>query len=66
VLEKIIKEGSTYFQRGDANVAYEMITSFKFIFILHLMGEIMGTISGGDIGGGLGAGAPSKKRRSNF
>jgi hypothetical protein len=43
VLEKIVKEGSTYSQRGDADVAYEMITSFKFIFILHLMREIMGT-----------------------
>jgi hypothetical protein len=43
VLEKIIKEGFTYSQRGDADVAYEMITSFKFIFILHLMREIMGT-----------------------
>jgi hypothetical protein len=43
VLEKIVKEGSTYSQRGDADVAYEMITSFNFIFILHLMREIMGT-----------------------
>jgi hypothetical protein len=29
----------------DANVAYTMITSFKFIFILHLIREIMGTIN---------------------
>jgi hypothetical protein len=43
VLEKIVKEGSTYSQRGDADIAYEMITSFNFIFILHLMREIMGT-----------------------
>ncbi|XP_059446513.1 uncharacterized protein LOC132178069 [Corylus avellana] len=43
VLEKIIKEGSTYSQRGDAEAAYEMITSFRFIFILHFMREIMGT-----------------------
>ncbi|KAG6674257.1 hypothetical protein I3842_15G033100 [Carya illinoinensis] len=42
VLETIIKEGSTYSQRGDANAAYKMITSFQFIFILHLMKEIMG------------------------
>ncbi|KAG7994879.1 hypothetical protein I3843_01G080800 [Carya illinoinensis] len=37
VLETIIKEGSTYSQRGDANAAYKMITLFQFIFILHLM-----------------------------
>ncbi|KAG6698515.1 hypothetical protein I3842_08G023800 [Carya illinoinensis] len=42
VLETIIKEGFTYSQRGDANAAYKMITSFQFIFILHLMKEIMG------------------------
>ncbi|KAG7988370.1 hypothetical protein I3843_03G184700 [Carya illinoinensis] len=42
MLETIIKEGSTYSQRGDANAAYKMITSFQFIFILHLMKEIMG------------------------
>ena len=39
VLENIIEEGSTNSQRGDANVAYTMTTSFKFIFILHLMRE---------------------------
>jgi hypothetical protein len=43
VLENIIKGGSTYYQRGDANAAYKMITSFKFIFILHLIMKIMGT-----------------------
>jgi hypothetical protein len=42
MLENIIKGGSTYSQHGDANAAYKMITSFKFIFILHLMKEIMG------------------------
>jgi hypothetical protein len=49
-LKKIIKELSTYSPRGDADAAYEMITSMKFIFILHLMMEIMGAISGEDIG----------------
>ncbi|KAG6718441.1 hypothetical protein I3842_04G149900 [Carya illinoinensis] len=44
VLETMLKEGSTYFQRGDANAAYKMIMSFKFIFILHLMKEIIGVI----------------------
>ena len=42
VLEIITREGSTYSQRGDANAAYNMITSFGFIFTLHLMKEIMG------------------------
>jgi hypothetical protein len=46
MLENIINEGSTYSQRGDANVAYKMITSFQFIFILHLMKEIMGITDG--------------------
>ena len=43
MLENIIKEVSTYSQHDDANAAYKMITSFKFIFISHLMREIMGT-----------------------
>ena len=42
VLENIKKEGSTYSQRGDANVAFKLIESFEFIFILYLMREIMG------------------------
>ncbi|XP_059434146.1 uncharacterized protein LOC132167252 [Corylus avellana] len=42
VLEDVIREGGTYSQRGDANIAYNMLTSFEFIFILHLMKEIMG------------------------
>jgi hypothetical protein len=43
MLEKIIKEGSTYSQYGDVDIAYEMIILFKFIFNLHLMREIMDT-----------------------
>jgi hypothetical protein len=42
VHEKFRREGATYSQRGDANAAYKMVTSFEFIFILHLMKEIMG------------------------
>jgi hypothetical protein len=42
VLEKIRREGATYSQHGDANAAYKMVTSFEFIFILHLIMEIMG------------------------
>jgi hypothetical protein len=36
VLENIIKGGSTYSQRGDANAAYKMIISFKFIFFFYI------------------------------
>jgi len=42
VHEKFRREGATYSQRGDANAAYKMVTSFEFIFILDLMKEIMG------------------------
>ncbi|XP_030941602.1 zinc finger MYM-type protein 1-like [Quercus lobata] len=42
VLENTKEDGSTYLQRGDANVAHKMINSFEFIFSLHLMKEIMG------------------------
>ncbi|OMO60242.1 Zinc finger, TTF-type [Corchorus capsularis] len=42
VLENIKKDGSTYSQRGDVSAALNMIESFEFIFILHLMKELMG------------------------
>jgi hypothetical protein len=42
VLEDVGREWGTYSQRGDAKAAYKMLTSFEFIFILHLMKEIMG------------------------
>ncbi|GAV85285.1 Dimer_Tnp_hAT domain-containing protein [Cephalotus follicularis] len=41
VLCKIIEDGSTYSQRGEACVAYDLLTSFEFVFILHLLKEIM-------------------------
>ncbi|KAJ9184888.1 hypothetical protein P3X46_004573 [Hevea brasiliensis] len=41
VLKTIIIEMATYSQRGDANYAYNVITSFEFVFILHLMKEIL-------------------------
>ncbi|GAV90607.1 Dimer_Tnp_hAT domain-containing protein, partial [Cephalotus follicularis] len=41
VLGKIIEDGSTYSQRGEACVAYDLLTSFEFVFILHLLKEIM-------------------------
>ncbi|KAF2308040.1 hypothetical protein GH714_034673 [Hevea brasiliensis] len=41
VLKTIIVETATYNQRGDADYAYNVITSFEFVFILHLMKEIL-------------------------
>ncbi|GAV81451.1 hypothetical protein CFOL_v3_24906, partial [Cephalotus follicularis] len=41
VLKKIVDEESTYSQREDATFAYDLLTSFDFVFILHLMKEIM-------------------------
>ncbi|CAL8168739.1 unnamed protein product [Prunus armeniaca] len=37
VLINIIDNGTTYSQRGDADVAYKAMTSYEFVFILHLM-----------------------------
>ncbi|QHO37756.1 Zinc finger MYM-type protein [Arachis hypogaea] len=42
VLQKIIVDGSTYSQRGDADSAYNTLTSFEFVLILHLMKDMMG------------------------
>ena len=42
VLQDIIEDRSTYSQCWDADAAYKFMTSFEFIFILHLMKEIMG------------------------
>ncbi|XP_073121557.1 uncharacterized protein [Henckelia pumila] len=33
--------GTTPAQRGDADAAYEVLTSFEFVFILHLMRKIL-------------------------
>ena len=41
VLRNIIFDGVTCAQRGDANAVYDGITSFEFVFILHLMIDIM-------------------------
>ncbi|KAG9458926.1 hypothetical protein H6P81_003434 [Aristolochia fimbriata] len=43
VLSDITIGGSTYAQRGDVDAAYNMVSSFDFIFILHLMKEILQT-----------------------
>ena len=42
VINTISAEGAKYKQRGDAEGAYQVLTSFEFILILHLMKEIMG------------------------
>ena len=36
VLLNIIEDDTNAFQRGDANAAYEVMTIFEFVFILHL------------------------------
>ncbi|XP_025608200.1 uncharacterized protein [Arachis hypogaea] len=40
VLEKSTKEGN-FPTRGDASAAYDAITSFEFVFVLHLMRNIL-------------------------
>ena len=42
VLEDVTENGSKYYVRGDAAAAYKKMTSFEFVFILHLVKEIMG------------------------
>ena len=41
VLINIIVDGTTHSQRAEADFAYEALTSFEFVFILHMMKEIM-------------------------
>ena len=40
VINTISEEGANYKQRGEGT--YQVLTSFEFILILHLMKEIMG------------------------
>ena len=42
VMNTIFDKGANYKQRGDAEEAYQVLTSFKFVLILHMMKEIMG------------------------
>ena len=42
VINTISEEGANYKQRGDVEGTYQVLTSFEFILILHLMKEIMG------------------------
>ncbi|CAH9134047.1 unnamed protein product [Cuscuta epithymum] len=41
VLINVIEDGTTHAQRGDADAAYEVLTSFEFVFILHLMRNVL-------------------------
>jgi len=42
VFDNIIDDEATYSQIGDASAASKLLSSFEFIFILHLMFKIMG------------------------
>ncbi|KAK4539256.1 hypothetical protein RGQ29_031933 [Quercus rubra] len=42
IINTISEEGANYKQCGDVEGAYQVLTSFEFILILHLMNEIMG------------------------
>ncbi|XP_075665956.1 uncharacterized protein LOC142635730 [Castanea sativa] len=42
VINTISKEGANYKQRDDAKGAYQVLTSFEFVLILHMIKEIMG------------------------
>ena len=44
ILEDLAIKGSTYSQQGDATYAFKALTSFNFVFILHVMKEIIGII----------------------
>jgi hypothetical protein len=41
ILDIISKDKINYSQRGDAEAAYMVLTSFEFVFIFHLMKQIM-------------------------
>lgn len=41
VLLNIINDEATSAQRGEAYVAYEILTSFELVFILHLMRRVL-------------------------
>ena len=42
VLENVIKDGNFCSQRSEADGTYDIMTSFEFVFILHLMRELLG------------------------
>ena len=42
ILLNIIKDGAAPAQLGEADAKYEVMTSFEFVFILHLMEKFLG------------------------
>ncbi|XP_065635636.1 uncharacterized protein LOC136070129 [Quercus suber] len=42
VINTISEERANYKQRGDAEGAYQVLTSFEFVLVLHMIKEIMG------------------------
>ena len=42
VLKNVIEDGNSSSQRSEADGPYDIITSFEFVFILHLMRELLG------------------------
>ena len=44
IIDTISKERANYSQLDDVEVAYLALTSFEFVFILHLVKEILGII----------------------
>ena len=42
VLENVIENGNSSSQRSEADEAYDIMTFFEFVFILHLMRELLG------------------------
>ena len=41
VLENVIENGNSSIQRSETDGAYDIMTSFEFVFILHLMKELL-------------------------
>lgn len=41
ILKDIVADGTSYVQRGDSSGIYNIITSFDFVFTLHLVREMM-------------------------
>ncbi|XP_021825369.1 zinc finger MYM-type protein 1-like [Prunus avium] len=46
VIETLIKDGATNFIHGEATGTFKAMTSFEFIFVLHLLEKMMGVTDG--------------------
>ena len=42
VLENVIEDGNSSSQMSEVDRAYDIMTFFEFVFILHLMRELLG------------------------